>query len=105
MSPGTLDRVGTLYKNTPTAGVGGTPVDSLTVVVQDLWCRFVTISARQIITGARDASETETAFVCRWFQGMEVGLLFDLEGIRYKITRCDQIGRREQWQFYGKATT
>ena len=102
---GNLDRCGSILRNAPTVGPGGAVVDSIEPVMQDVWVSKVSITSREIITGARDAVDTESVFICRWFPEMEAGLWFDLEGKRYRITRADELGRREGWQFYAKAIT
>jgi hypothetical protein len=99
--PARLDRFGTLYSNTPTIGVGGAVNDAL-VRLCDLAVAYETPTSRTILAGARDAEQTETVFVCRWFEGLRVGMVFTTEGQSYRITRRDQLGRREAWRFYGR---
>jgi hypothetical protein len=101
MNLGRLDREGVLYRNTPTVGVGGAVKDALTRVCA-LAVSYEAPSSRTILAGARDAEQTETVFVCRWFEGLQVGMHFVTEGQSYRITRRDQLGRREGWRFYGR---
>ena len=96
-----LDRFGTLYRNAPTIGTGGAVKSALTRLC-DLYVSYEAPSSRTIIAGARDAEQTETVFLCRWFDGLTVGMVFTTEGQTYRITRRDPIGRREGWKFYGK---
>lgn len=98
---GRLDRFGVLYANTPTIGVGGAVKASLRRLC-DLAVSYQTPSTRTILAGARDAEQTETVFVCRWFEGLQCGMVFVTEGQSYRIVRRDQLGRREGWKFYGK---
>lgn len=102
MNFGRLDRAGVLYRDTPTAGVGGAVKSALTVVLSNLWVSYETPSSRTILAGARDAEQTETVFKCRWFDGLQVGMVFVTEGRTFRITRCDELGRREGWRFYGR---
>lgn len=98
---GRLDRFGVLYRNTPTIGVGGAVKASLQRVC-DLAVGVQTPSSKTILAGARDAEQTETVFVCRWFDGLVCGMVFTMEGQAYRIVRRDQLGRREGWRFYGR---
>lgn len=101
MNLGRLDRQGTLYRNATSIGVGGAVQDNL-VRVCDLYVSYEAPTIRTIIAGARDAEQTETVFVCRWFDGLVTGMFFTTEGQTYRIVRRDQIGRREGWRFYGR---
>jgi head-tail adaptor len=102
MQSNRLDRRGTFLANTPSQGVGGAVVDQF-VPVASVWIARESISSRAIISGARDASDTETVFVCRFRTGIDVNMYLDTEGRRYRITRVDEIGRREWLKVYGKA--
>ena len=98
---GRLDRFGTLYSDTPTIGTGGA-VKSVLTRLCDLYVSYEAPNSRTIIAGARNAEQTETVFVSRWFDGLTVGMFFTTEGQTYRIVRRDQLGRREGWKFYGR---
>lgn len=99
-----LDHQGTLYSNAPTVGKGGAVKPALTRVC-DLAIGFETPSARTVIAGAREAESQETVFVSRWFDNFPVPSVLVVEGISYRVTRRDPVGRREWWRIYGKAIT
>lgn len=99
---GPLDRPARLFTNTPT--VSNTGANTFAVAFAGtLNVTKVRPSTRTVIAGARDASEVEDVFRCRWFDGLGVGMLLDCDGVRYRIVKISEMGRRYGWEIYGRA--
>ncbi len=96
---GTLDRSGKLYSVSNTVGDNGNVIPTSTLV-GSVFLRRETPSARTVISGARDASQLEDIFVMRWIDGVKPGFQVEVESVRYRITRIDEIGRRIGWRVY-----
>lgn len=101
---GTLDRVGTLYSVANSIGDEGEVTPALTRV-GDIYLRRETPSARTMIVGARDADQVEDVIVMRWVDGFGPGFMIDVEGLRYRVVRADEIGRRIGWRVYLRLAT
>ncbi len=96
---GTLDRSGKLYLVSNTIGDSGNVIPT-PLFIGNVFLRRETPSARTVISGARDASQLEDIFVMRWIDGVRPGFLVEVESVRYRITRIDEIGRRVGWRVY-----
>lgn len=101
MNLGPLNRSGQIFTNNQTAGLGGA-VKNNEVFLRDVFLTQRPPSARTVLTGARDAEQTETVFMMRWFDGLRDGMVLKTEGHSYRIVRHDELGRREGWQVYGR---
>lgn len=101
---GPLDRTGQLYRNTPSAGRGGAVVFTRTPVGR-LPLTKVKIPTRTRLTAEKDGEQTDAVFRTRWFDGLSTGMILVCEGQTFRITRRDELGRREGWEIYAQENT
>lgn len=101
---GRLDRSGILYSVTPTPGVGGAIRYTRTRVC-NLYLSKVDIPTRTRLLAQKDSEQTDAVFMSRWFDGLVNGMILVVEGHEYRITARDELGRREGWKIYGRATS
>lgn len=104
MNLGDLNYPCTIYRNLPTAGLGGVVVDNFTVFAR-LFATKKEVSSFGVITSARDANQTESIFVTRWVPGIATGMKLVVDEREYWIQRADEMGRREGWKIYAREIT
>ncbi len=103
MNLGPLDRRGVLYLNSPVAGDGGAPVDTLTPL-RTIGCTAwgEGDDAKDDLIGQRVSTDGDGTWRCRWFEGLVPSMFIVIEGNTYRITRRKELGRRAGWQFWGQ---
>lgn len=99
---GNLDRTGKIYSIANELGTEG-QVRPIPTLQGQIYLRREVPSARTVIAGARDAEQIEDVIVMRWFDDLRVGWEIEVESVRYRITRRDEIGRRIGWRCYCRA--
>lgn len=100
MNLGPLNRRGVLYRNIPTAGVGGAPVDALTPL-RTLPLTFVDEHERTETVAARDSGVVDIQWKSRWFEGLETEMFIVFEGATYRLVKVRPLGRREGYLISG----
>lgn len=99
---GPLDRYGVLYSRAPVTAKSGA-ITYTETKIGELYLTAVAIPTHTVIAAMKDSESTSAIFKARWFEGLANGMILRVEGDSYRITRRDQLGRRQGWQIYGAA--
>lgn len=98
---GQMDRNGKLYSRTPLVRPSGANSYTETFVT-NLYLTQVRVPVNTVMVAQKDTEVADVIFRTRWFEGLENGMYLVVEGATYRITRRDELGRREGWQIYGR---
>lgn len=101
MNLGPLDRTGILYVRTAVAGLGGAVTYKLGQGLT-LYLTQVEIPVRTRLAADKDTQQTDAVFMTRWFDNFNNDCALAVEGHVYRVTRREEMGRREGWKIYAR---
>lgn len=98
---GPLNRRGALYRNDPTAAVGGAPVDNLTPL-RNLYLTVVESEDSDAeVIATRVSENVDIVWKSRWFLVLATDMFITFEGETFRIKSRKEIGRRHGWLIAG----
>lgn len=94
---GRLDRTGGLYRLSKVVAKSGS-VTYTPIFIGRLALSVDRIPVVASLVAERDSERVDAVFTCRWFDGLTTGMQLRLEGRVYRITRIQELGRRDGWK-------
>lgn len=92
-----------MFVRTSTVSGDGSVAPALTAV-GTVYLERVTVSHKQIVTAARDATTIEEVYRARYHSALVAGVWLRFDGIDREVVRCDPIARKRGFMLYLQRT-